>query len=406
MTKNNSIDFREIANIKKFEDTTRGCTLASIPYKKLPSKAGTTADPFRSSRNNGNNIFGKSTYLVNNRAHNKSVIFIIMNQNNFNDEFKFKIKESFKEFGNETCEEIEAENNRMSPRFPQTKNYKTSIKLEEKINMLRLKVQKDIENEKLEIANGKIKDLEEEITKLKDGTKVLEEDVNKLRNEREELLKKINELEKENSNFKKISKRSLETTMEGNCSDEIIESNKVINCCEVFSNPSDSIISINKLFDDDISLGFQSVQSIKNCINLFKSQFYESLHIFNRTINFYMTRIKAKIYVVSETMNDLFDKKTYKTTRVKLAENQTSLGKTIEALKSQISSLELGSINTISELRDQNKKRTQNLKRCIQECRKLQNELMNSNNEKTRLNNVIRELKMRLDSCCNCIINV
>lgn len=78
-----------------------------------------------------------------------------------------------------------------------------------------------------------------------------------------------------------------------------------------------------------------------------------------------------------------------------LAERQKGYARIVETLKQEIESIEAENLAKVCELERMNKSKTQNLKKCISECRKLKNRLERVSEERNRLNSDIEELRTK-----------
>jgi hypothetical protein len=261
--------------------------------------------------------------------------------------------------------------------------------------------------------NSKVKELEEQLTKLKEKNNTLQVTIARLNNEQEELIKAKSMTT--SKSFKELPWKSqyLDSTMNEMLSPECIPKDNIMHSfsCDHFSS-SESMISIFTRAEQDNGYSNEANKMTKEYIRLFITGFNEQVLTFIKRLQSHLEITENKISNTLKRItlgnkntslgsprshNNQFESEIIKLREenINLVQNQFSLIKTIELLKLRITELEqCPAAAAIAGLRDQNKKRTKNLKRCIQEYRKLQGELKAANEDRTRLHKILNELKV------------
>lgn len=279
------------------------------------------------------------------------------------------------------------------------------------IAVLRMKVGDRKETSGAE--NSRVKELEELVSRLREEKQSLQTTVARLSSELEELAKSGKLCQEKgisnSKSFKELPWKSqfLETTMNELVSPECVGKEDMCSfSCDQLSS-SESMISAFTRAEHDRS--FTADKVLRNYIRLFVSAFSEQMSALAKRIHARIQAVDCQIsstlksIVMKEqipiasarTMSSMLENEVVKLREenLGLVQRQFSLLKTVEVLKLRIAELEQCPVAAIiAGLRDQNKKRTKNLKRCIQEYRKLQGELKAANEERGRLRKILSEV--------------
>eukprot|EP00826_Nyctotherus_ovalis_P011264 TRINITY_DN12940_c0_g1_i2.p1 TRINITY_DN12940_c0_g1~~TRINITY_DN12940_c0_g1_i2.p1 ORF type:complete len:579 (-),score=166.10 TRINITY_DN12940_c0_g1_i2:42-1778(-) len=254
------------------------------------------------------------------------------------------------------------------------------------IAVLRMKV--GDKKEASSVESPRVKELEQLVDKLREDNQSLHTAVTRLSTELEELAGDGRQCQEKGISSSKSLKelpwksQFLEPTMNEVVSPECMGKDDMCSfSCDQLSS-SESMISAFTRTEHDKSLALSTDKVLKNYIKLFISAFNEQLAALAKRIH---TRIQTvdctitstlKSIVMKEqipinsarTVNNILENETVKLREENqsLVQSQFSLIKTIEVLKLRIAELEQCPVAAIiAGLRDQNKKRTKNLKRCI-----------------------------------------
>jgi hypothetical protein len=143
------------------------------------------------------------------------------------------------------------------------------------------------------------------------------------------------------------------------------------------------------------------IVNIKGTIELFIKQ----LKNFNVKVNEQLVQISPLVDRVREKLSAMLEETavnslkfidmTNYNKREDLTEKQKDYTRLIEAFKKEIESVEVENSVKFFELMKLNQTKTQNLKRCIIECRKLKIKLEKVTEERNKLNKDIKELKAK-----------
>jgi len=262
--------------------------------------------------------------------------------------------------------------------------------------------------------NPKVKELEEQVNKLKEENNNLRNIIEKLNNEQDELVKTNSKSIIVSKSFKELPWKSqfLDTTMNEMLPPECIPKDDIV-CSfsyDQFSS-SETMISAFTRAEQDNRFSNEADKIAKEYIKLFITGFNEQALTFIKRLQPHLETIDNKLINAlkkitlgnknstlgsARSHNNQLENEAIKLREenINLVQNQFSLIKTIELLKLRIAELEqCPAAVTIAGLRDQNKKRTKNLKQCIQEYRKLQGELKAANEDRARLHKIMNELK-------------